>query len=682
MKNKEIPLVNRELSWLSFNERVLQEAADPLVPLLERLRFLGIYSNNRDEFFRVRVATVKRLTKMDKHLRILQGEKPVELLENIQKVILKQQEKFEKIFQGIQKELHQHKIHIIDETELNAPQGRFVRDYFKSHVQPVLFPVILGPGNPFPYLKDKSIYLIIRLQKKGKEPRYALIEVPSKLISRFLLLPSTKNENHLILLEDVIRYNLDDIFAIFDFDKIDSYIIKITRDAELDLDNDLSKSFLEKISKSIKNRKKGLPVRLAYDGKLAKDMMEMLISRMKFRKFDNLIPGGRIHNFKDFIRFPDIGSPTLKYRKNKPLDHPAFKNAASLFPVIAKKDVLLFFPYQSYHYILDLLREASIDPKVESIKITLYRLANNSIIANALINALKNGKSVTAVVELQARFDEESNIYWANQLQEEGATVIFGVPGLKVHSKLFLITRKEVNQVTRYAHIGTGNFNEETSGLYSDISLLTVDQRITDEVVKLFNFYANNYKIGSYKHLLVAPWDMRKRYIALINKEIANHRIGKPAYIWLKLNSLVDEEMISRLYVASSEGVPVKLIIRGICSLVPGVKGLSENIEVISIVDKFLEHSRILIFCNEGDEKIYLASADWMSRNLDHRSEVAVPVYDKSLQKQLKDFIQLQFKDNCKARLINQQQDNQYVKASSKVRVRSQDEFYKLLLKK
>jgi len=450
----------------------------------------------------------------------------------------------------------------------------------------------------------------------------------------------------------------------------------------LDIDNDLSKSYIEKISRSIKNRKRGLPVRLAYDGTIAKDILDMLITRMKFRKTDNLIPGGRTHNFKDFIRFPDAGPPGLRYKKIKPLDHPLLKGEKTLFPVIKERDVMLFFPYHSYHYILNLLREASIDPKVESIKITLYRLATDSIIANALINALKNGKHVTVVVELQARFDEEANIYWANQLQDEGATVIYGVPGLKVHSKLFLICRKEHGEVINYVHIGTGNFNEETSTIYSDISILTADVRITEEVVKLFSFYANNYKTGTYKHLLVAPWDMRKRYVNLINKEIANAKDGKDAFIWMKLNSLVDVEMISKLYQASEAGVKIKLIIRGICSLVPGVKGLSEHIDVISIVDKFLEHSRILVFCNDGDEKYFIASADLMSRNLDHRSEVAVPVYDPRLQKELRDFLSIQFRDNCKARMINAKQDNAYRKSTARFKHRSQEEFYKMMQKK
>ena len=684
MPKKRPLLINREISWLSFNERVLQEAADPTVPLLERLRFLGIYSNNRDEFFRVRVATVKRLTRFSKKLDILQWEEPNDLLNKIQQVILKHQEKFEKIYSSVLLSLRKHQIFMVDETQLTTEQGRYVRDYFKSEVQPNLFPIILDNTPHFPYLRDKSIYLVVKFfkEKKEKQVRYALIEIPSKILPRFLILPSRGEKKFIMLLDDVIRFNLDYIFSVFDYDAIESNVIKITRDAELDLDNDLSKSFIEKISKSLKNRKKGLPVRLAYDGTIAKDTLEMLVTRMKFRKTDNMIPGGRTHNFKDFIRFPAIGAPQLRYKKNKPLEHPLLKGKTSIFPVIRDKDIMLFFPYQSYRHILDLLREASIDPQVECIKITLYRLAQNSIIANSLINALKNGKQVTVVVELQARFDEEANIYWANQLQDEGATVIYGVPGLKVHSKLFLISRKEQSKLVNYVHIGTGNFNEQTAGIYSDISLLTADSRITDEVIKLFNFYSNNYKIGHYKHLIVAPWDMRKKYLALISKEILNAREGKEAWIWIKLNSLVDEEMISKLYQASQEGVKIKLIIRGICSLVPGVKGMSENIEVISIVDKYLEHSRVFIFCNEGDEKYYLASADLMSRNLDHRSEVAFPVYDPGLQKDIRDFMTVQFRDNTKARVINAAQDNQYRKSTAKTKHRCQEEFYKLLQRK
>ncbi len=681
MAGKKRTLINRELSWLSFNERVLQEAEDSSVPLIERLRFLGIYSNNRDEFFRVRVATVRRLSRFKKELDILQGYQPGKLLAKIQKVTLSQQDRFERIYNQIKKELRSNKIFIINENQLKNNQGDFVRNYFKTTVQPLLFPVILENSKSFPYLKDKSIYLVIKLSKKQTKSKlnYALVEVPSKQISRFLILPKEKDENYVMILDDVIRYNMDLMFSIFDYDVIESYIIKITRDAELDIDDDVYKSYIEKISKSIKNRKKGSPVRLIYDATIATDVMDMLISRMKFRKQDNLIPGGRYHNFKDFISFPSLGASSLRYKKNVPLEHCDLRNQISLFPVIRKNDVMLFFPYHSYRYIYDLLREASIDPKVDSIKITLYRMAQDSIIVNALINALKNGKSVIVVVELQARFDEEANIFWANQLQEEGATVIFGVPGLKVHSKLFLIARKEKNKLVNYAHIGTGNFNEETAKIYSDISVLTFDRKITNEVVKLFNFYVNNYKTGTYRNLLVAPWFMRNRFLQLINQEIINAKKGKTAYVHAKLNSIVDEEIINKLYQASCAGVKIKLIVRGICSLVPGKKGVSENITAVSIVDKFLEHSRVFVFCNEGQEKYFISSADLMSRNLDHRSEAAIPIYDKSLQNDLKTFIDIQFNENVKARILDEKQSNNYIKRGKSQKVRLQSDFYTYL---
>ncbi len=684
MSKKKNALVNRELSWLSFNERVLQEAEDASVPLIERLRFLGIFSNNRDEFFRVRVATVKRLSRFKKKLDILQGYQPTDLLNKIQKVIIQQQNRFERIYTQVKKELANNRIFLIDEKQITQKQGEYVRSYFKDVVRPHLFPIILDNAKSFPYLKDKSIYLVIKMykEKTGGRARFALVEVPTRVVSRFVILPQEKDQKFVMLLDDVIRYNLDAIFSIFEFDQIEAYIIKITRDAELDLDDDVSKSYLEKISKSLKNRKKGSPVRLTYDAAISTDIMDMLISKMKFRKQDNLIPGGRYHNFKDFINFPDLGASNLRYRKNEPLQHPDLINQASIFPVIKAKDVLLFFPYHSYNYILDLLREASIDPKVESIKITMYRMAKESIIVNSLINAIKNGKSVTVVVELQARFDEEANINWANQLQEEGATVIFGVPGLKVHSKLFVISRREKTKLVNYVHTGTGNFNEETAKIYSDISLLTTDTRISIEVMKLFNFYANNYKTGTYRNLLVAPWSMRNRFHQLINQEIQNAKNGKPAYIYAKLNSVVDEEIIEKLYLASRAGVKIKMIVRGICSLVPGVKRMSENIEVISIVDKFLEHARVFVFCNDGNEKYYISSADWMSRNLDHRSEAAIPIYDPGLQSDLMNFLSIQFKDNAKARLIDSKQSNTYVKDNRLVKSRSQIEFYRYLQRK
>jgi len=692
MIKKSRVFINRELSWLSFNDRVLQEAQDKTTPLIERLKFLGIYSNNRDEFFRVRVATLKRIILHQKKGVELMGEKPEILLEKIQKTVIKQQRVFESTYQTIIKELKKHNITFIDETHITKNQGAFVKNYFREKVMPTLFPIILDNTPTFPYLKDKSGYLIISLEKRKPilssektatalvekiKRRYALIEVPSDVLSRFLVLPREKENNFVILLDDVIRYCLDDVFQNFDYDKIEAYNIKLTRDAEIDIDNDISKSLVEKISKGIKARKKGQPVRLVYDSAIPNDMLEFIMKKTKLGKEDNPIPGGKYHNFKDFISFPNIGGPELTYKKTAPLKHPELINQKSIFKVVHKKDILLTYPYQSFEHIIDFLREASIDPKVKTIKITLYRVAKNSNVVKALINAIKNGKQVIAVVELRARFDEEANIAWANKLQEEGAIVIYGVPNLKVHSKLFLITRKENNKLVNYAHIGTGNFNGDTAKIYTDHSLLTADKRITNEIEDVFTYYLNNTKPGNYKHLLTSPFFMRKQLTHLINNEIKNAAKKKPASISLKLNNLVDDEMIKKLYAASKAGVKIKIIVRGICSLVPGIKGLSENIEVISIVDKFLEHSRLFIFGNDSEEKYYFSSADWMTRNLDHRSEVAVPIYDKTIQSKLKSIYNIMWADNTKARIINAEQTNKYrPKKGKEETIRSQEKIY------
>ncbi|HRH64756.1 MAG TPA: polyphosphate kinase 1 [Bacteroidia bacterium] len=684
MGRKHVELIDRDLSWLSFNARVLQEAEDAGVPLLERLRFLGIFSNNSDEFFRVRVATIRRMARWGKKAKDLLGSDPEELLEKIQKTVIAQQQKFEKIYSEILLALEKENISIINEKQLTKEQGIFVRNYFHEAVYQFLVPIMIDSSPKFPYLKDKSIYLAIVLGRKdkSKKDKYSLIEIPSDVISRFLVLPSINDKRHIILLDDVIRYCMDDIFSIFDYDSIQAYSVKLTRDAELDIDSDVSKSYVEKISKSVKQRKKGDPVRLAYDENIPVDLLAFILRKIKLFNEEHLIPGGRYHNFKDFISFPNVGRKELRYAKIKPIDHPDLKGQRSLFKTIKKSDILLAYPYHSFHHIIDLLREASIDPKVISIHLTLYRAAVNSSFVNTLINAIKNGKQVTAVVELQARFDEETNIFYANKLQEEGAEVIFGVPGLKVHSKLFLITRKEEGKPVHYAHIGTGNFNEITARIYSDHSLLTADKRITSEVERLFSFYKDNYKTGHYKHLIVSPFNTRKRFYSLIEEEIENAKAGKPAGMILKMNSLVDREMISMLYQASQAGVKVRMIVRGICSLIPGVKGLSENIEVTSIVDKYLEHSRIYIFHNKGKEKYYIASGDWMDRNLDHRSEVAVPIFNIRLQEELRQYINIQLQDNTKARSINKTQDNRYVIRDNGKKVRAQHEIFTWLQSK
>ncbi|MCB0396134.1 MAG: polyphosphate kinase 1 [Flavobacteriales bacterium] len=678
-KAKPSPLINREISWLSFNERVLQEAEDEKVPLVERIRFLGIFSNNLDEFFRVRVATLRRLVTLRKTDREELLAKPKKLLKDIQDMVLSQQQRFDSIYQNLIKQLKTHNIHLITETELDESQGSFVTDYFNTQVRPALIPVMLKQNRPLPYLRDRTIYLAIRLLDAKKQEQFALIELPTGVLPRFTVLPESKGRRYIILLDDVIRFCLNEIFSIFSFKSIDAYTIKLTRDAELDLDHDISKSFLEKMTRSIKQRKKGDPVRFVYDRNIPPSMLEYLKKRLKLSESDNLIPGGRYHNFKDFMKFPNVGGSELEYETLRPLRHPALVNAHSTMDVIRKHDVLLHFPYQSFNHMIDLLREAAIDPFVTSIKITTYRLAKNSHVINALVNAARNGKQVMVVMELQARFDEEANIRWSNKLEEDGVKVIFGMQGLKVHAKICLITRKEHGKLKQYATIGTGNFNEVTARVYTDNTLMTADKRITMEVAKVFNFLENNYQTFTAKHLMVSPFSTRKKLASLIQKEIVHSRKGGKGYIFLKLNNLVDEEMIKKLYHASQAGVKIRIIVRGTCSLIPGLPDISENIEVISIVDKFLEHTRIYVFGEGKHQQIFLSSADLMSRNLDFRVEVTCPIYDPKLQKQLLEMLDMQWADNIKSRYIDEKQENHYRNSEGKKAIRAQIDYYNYL---
>ncbi|MBP6512104.1 MAG: polyphosphate kinase 1 [Bacteroidia bacterium] len=680
MKSKHFLLVNRDISWLSFNDRVLQEANDPSVPLLERMKFLGIVSNNRDEFFRVRIATIKRMARLGKQGAQIMGEDPVALLNSIQEVIIRQQEEFDNSYGNLLRELELAGIFIVNEKQLKPDQSEFARQFFREQVLPTLVPILLDNVTEFPYLRDRSIYFLVIMHHKNGKERYALVEIPTHILPRFIVIP--KENKYIILIDDIIRYSLDDLFFSFEYERISAYTIKLTRDAELDIENDVTKSLIKKVSESVKRRKKGQPVRLIYDEEMPESAITYLMKRIKFGKGDQPIPAGRYHNFVDFIKFPSLNKPELFSKKVQPLSHPELLPKHSVLKVIKEKDILLSFPYQSYHHIIDVLREASMDPKVQSIEITLYRLSEDSHVVNALINSIRNGKQVTVVVELQARFDEENNIKWTNRLNEEGAKVIYGVPGLKMHSKLFLIRRMEHNKEVLYAHIGTGNFNEVTAKLYCDHSLLTADKRITEEVAKVFKFYNDNYKTGTYKHLLVSPFFTRKKLLLFIQTEIDNIKKKKEAWMFLKMNSLTDPELIKKLYEASQAGVKIRMIIRGICSLVPGQKGLSENIEVISIVDKYLEHARVFIFANDNDPRFYLASFDWMTRNIDFRSEVGVPIYDKILQKQLWDIMELQWSDNSKARYIDSSQSNRYKKIDLKNKVRAQDAIYKYLAPK
>ncbi len=683
LSNKADRYINRELSWLSFNERVLQEAADPAVPILERLRFLGIFSNNLDEFFRVRVATIKRILKYGGSRKAVLGGSPKTILMQIQKIASDQHIRFDSIYQAILGDLEEkYGIYKLNENTLDAEQGEFVRSYFHEKVRSTLTPIMLHASMKFPTLRDKTIYLAIKLSKQETgDVKYALVAVPSDVVPRFLVLPEKGGKKFFMLLDDVMRYNLNDIFYIFNYDHVEAFTIKVTLDAELDIDNDVSKGFIENISRSLKKREVANPVRLVYDQTMPADLFSFIIDHLHLAEEENLIAGARYHNFRDFMNFPDMGVQGGKYPMLQPLPHRHLKPSSSIYSQLSHRDVLLHYPYHSFHHFVDFLREAAIDPKVKSIKITLYRVAEESVVVNALINALRNGKEVTVVVELQARFDEQVNIYWANRLAEEGARVIYGVKGLKVHAKMCLVTRREKGRNVFYGHIGTGNFNEVTARIYSDHSLFTSDPKITREINTIFDFFRNNLDYGKYKHLLVSPFTMRKKLLKFINTEIKNARNGKPAYIWLKLNSLVDADMIKKLYQASNAGVKIRLLVRGICSLIPGKKGLSENIEAYSIVDRFLEHSRIFIFCNGGDERYFIASADWMTRNLDHRSEVACPIYDKEIQRELKTFFEIQLSDNVKLRILDSEQSNRHC-SNNKKPLRSQEEIYSYLKQK
>ncbi len=673
------PFKNKEISWLSFNERVLQEASDRSVPLIERIRFLGIYSSNQDEFFRVRVATLHRLARLGKKGKKLLGHDPRAVISEIKDIILRQQEVFQGVYEHLLGELATEGIHVVDETKLTAEQGEFVRSYFRQHVRQKLTPLMVSEKMRFPELKDRSIYLATRLRTRGAKPdRYALIEVPTPESSRFLILPQVDAHQYVILLEDVIRYNLKEIFSLFKFEAIDSHLIKLTRDAELDIDDDVTESYLRKVVKSVKHRKEGNPVRFVYDREVSTELLSFIKRKLRIRGEDSTVPGGRTHNFKDFIDFPQIGKDALLYPRLDPVPVAPLETTRSIMAFMRERDLLLNFPYESFDYIIDLLREAAIDPKVTEIKVTLYRVARHSSVANALINAARNGKDVTVIIELQARFDEETNIALANQLQEEGAQVVFGVPGLKVHAKIGLILRQEKGKIARYAFLGTGNLNEDTGKLYSDHCLFTTDRRLTREVDAVFDFLQDNYRVPTFKHLVVAPFTLRERMVELVLTEIKNARKGKKAAIDLKLNNLTDPDMIGLLYEAAEAGVHVRLNVRGMYSVLPHTLEHQKNIEAIGIIDRLLEHTRILVFHNGGEEKVFLSSGDWMTRNLDRRVEVTFPVYDADLQQELKALLEIQWQDNVKARILSAEMMNQYRPRKGKA-VRAQMAFYDYL---
>ena len=668
-------MINRELSWLSFNERVLQEALDQDVPLVERMRFLGIYSNNMDEFYRVRVANIRRMiTFQNKKVDGFKGT-PEELYDEIRAVVIKQQRNFEHAYLQIIRELEKEGIYLLDEQTVDTEQKAELTAYFRKEIIHDVVPIIIDKKTSIPTLRDKAIYLAVRMEwDEKRKVRYALVEIPSS-IPRFYQLKSGEKKG-IIILDDILRLNLEELFPIFTFDNIDAFTFKFTRDAELNLDDDVSLSLIEKMEKSIKQRKKGVPVRFVYDHKMPEDLLDQLLRKLNLTSGINTIPGGKYHNFKDFMGFPDFGRPDLLYPKRQAYAHPQLEGHRSLIKQILKKDILLHFPYQRFDYVVDLLREAAIDPKVVSIKINVYRVASRSQVMNALVNAVSNGKEVTVVLELQARFDEENNLYWAERLKDYGAKVLYGYQGLKIHSKLLQIRRVSDKKEQMITYVGTGNFNERTAQIYTDLGLLTADRRIALEVQHVFNMMDQSLHHHQFRHLLVSPVNARRRLNQLINNEIKLAKNGEAAKIRLKINNLTDPKMIEKLYEASNAGVEIQLIVRGVCCLIPKIRNKSMHIQAISIVDRYLEHARFMIFENGGSPLYFLSSADWMERNLDKRIEVGTPVYDVEIQEELSRIFTMQWEDSVKARKINKTHRNDYKTASNGKAVRSQEELW------
>ncbi|HHF0538149.1 TPA: polyphosphate kinase 1 [Vibrio alginolyticus] len=672
--------IEKELSWLSFNERVLQEAADKTVPLIERIRFLGIFSNNLDEFYKVRFADVKRRILISQERGGSDSSK--RLLTKMQSKALKLNEQFDELYSELIREMARRRIFLVNEQQLDESQQKWIAKYFRREVMPHITPLLMKDEiDVLQFLKDEYAYIAVELRKE-EHYQYALIEIPTDHLPRFVMVPEQKGKRRktIILLDNIIRHCLDELFkGFFDYDELSGYAMKMTRDAEYDLRNEIEYSLLEQMSEGVNQRLTAKPVRFVYERDMPPQMLEFLCNKLNISNYDNLIPGGRYHNFKDFIGFPNVGREYLENKPLPPMKCADFEGYANSFDAIKAKDILLYYPYHTFDHISELVRQASFDPKVLSIKINIYRVAKDSRLMNSLIDAVHNGKNVTVVVELQARFDEEANIEWSKVLTEAGVHVIFGAPGLKIHSKLLMISRREGEEIIRYAHIGTGNFHEKTARIYTDFSLLTADQEITNEVRNVFGYIENPYRPVKFNHLMVSPRNSRTQIYRLIDNEIANAKLGKKAALTIKVNNLVDKGIVNKLYGASTSGVKINMIIRGMCSLVPGIEGISDNIRIISIVDRFLEHPRVVITHNDGDPQVYISSADWMTRNIDHRIEVAVPVRDPRLKQRIIDITNIHFTDTVKARLIDKEMSNAYVPRGNRKKVRSQIAIYDYL---
>ena len=679
-EKKAYPYLHRDISWLYFNERVLQEAKDPDMPLFEKIKFLAIYSNNLGEFFRVRVANLRNLVRVGKKTKRKLDYNPKDVLKRVLKNVTQQQLEFIKIFKHqILPELRKNNINIIRYDELNNEQKKFIDNYIEDEVQPYIEPVLLLKNKIRPFLNNSELYLAILLEDKSaglaeENEHYALMKIPSKYLPRFIELPSKDGQHDVIILDNIVRRAVKWMFPGFKIK--DSFSIKLTRDAELYIDDEFSGNLLEKISKNLKKRNVGPASRLVYDGEMPSHLLEFLMESFELDKLD-VLPEGRYHNNFDFFKFPDFGMDHLKITPLPPLPYPELTPETSIFDKIKKKDYLVHFPYHTYEPVIRFFEDAARDPYVTEIRIVQYRVAKKSRIMKALMHAAKTGKKVYAFIEIKARFDEEANLNWGKSLEKAGVKVSYSFPGLKVHSKLAMVKRTENGNTHIYNYLSSGNFHEDTAKIYTDLGFFTHDKRITSEVNQVFSFLESVENVpNDFNHLLVGQFNLRSGLIELIDQEIANAKAGKAARMIIKMNSLEDKEMIIKLYEASQAGVKVKMIVRGLCCLVPGISGLSENIEVISIVDRFLEHSRVFIFHNDGDEKIYISSADWMYRNLSKRIETAFPIYDEDIKKEIKEIIAIQLQDNVKARIIDRNNQNKFKKSKSKGPVRSQTSTY------
>lgn len=678
MTEETYPYIQRDISWLSFNYRVLQEAKDPTVPLFERIKFLAIYSSNLDEFFRVRMANHRNLLRVGKKTKKEIHTDYKQIVKDIQRIVNMQQMEFSRIFEEeIIPELRNHNIHMLRRLDLNGEQKEFVENYFRDHMLPFVQPVLLVKNKIRPFLNNAALYLTILLQDRAnsnKPHEYALVKIPSDHLPRFIELPAVAPRKNIIMLDDIVRHSVSWMFPGYDI--LDTFSIKLTRDAELYIDDEFSGDLIQKIKTSLSRRKVGPASRFVYDREMPNELLDFLKEAFDLEKYD-ILQEGRYHNNFDFFGFPDFGMQSLKNPPLPPLPYLPLEKAKDFYKAITERDHLTHVPYHSYESVVRFFEEAANDPNVTHIKIIQYRVARRSRIMAALQHAVSAGKQVTVFIEVKARFDEEANLLWGERLEQAGVTVHYSFPGVKVHSKLALVRRLENGVPKMYTYLSTGNFHEDTAKVYSDLGLFTADERIVNEAARVFSFL-ETVKVPQqgFEHLLVGQFNLRTELEKLIDYEIEQAKAGNRAEIILKLNSLQDEAMIDKLYEASQAGVQVQLIIRGICSIVPGKEGISENIMAISIVDRFLEHSRVFIFHHSGEELIYLSSADWMVRNLSYRVETAFPIYDEQIRNQIKDFITIQLGDNVKARYIDSESTNEYRKDGSDLAIRSQLETY------